>query len=124
MKNWHLSVPIFKNLLWGKNKMKKFPIRHKYHAKKTIRDGIRFDSKKEAEYYDMLQAKQAAGIVLFFLRQVPFHLPGQTTYRVDFQVFYREGYVEFIDVKGVETEVFKLKKRQVEALYPVEILVV
>lgn len=99
---------------------------HKYgvgpKAKRT-RGCFTFDSIAEARYYDGLCAGVKAGTVVFFLRQVPFHLPGNTVYRVDFQVFYADGTVAFVDVKGMETETFKIKKRQVEDLYPVTITV-
>ncbi len=39
-------------------------------------------------------------------------------------IFYADGRVRVVDVKGVETETFKLKKRQVEEIYPVEIEIV
>ncbi len=96
-------------------------IRHKFRANPTIRDGYRFQSKKEALYYDQLKLAQKAGVVLFFLRQVPFHFPGNVTYRVDFQVFYVDGLVEFIDVKGHRTKEYIAKKKMVEAMYPVTI---
>lgn len=97
------------------------PLRHKFSARPTVRDGIKFPSKLEAKRYDQLQLLKAAGEVLFFLRQVPFHLPGSTTYRLDFMVFWTDGHVSCEDSKGVATEVYKLKKRQVEQLYPVTI---
>ena len=96
-------------------------IRHKFNAKATVRDGIRFDSKKEAYYYDDLQLSVASGDILFFLRQVPFDLPGGVKYRVDFQIFCADYRVTFVDVKGFETAEFKMKKKMVEALFPVEI---
>ena len=99
-------------------------VRHKFHAKPTTTNNIKFASKAEAKYYRELLLRQKAGEVLFFLRQVPMHFPGGTVYRVDFQEFHADGTVHFVDVKGMETEVFKLKKREVEALYPVEIEVV
>ena len=95
--------------------------RHKYKAKKTVSDGIKFDSKKEAKYYDELKLRVMAGEVVFFLRQVPFHLPGSVTYRVDFQEFHSNGEVHFIDVKGFRTAGYIAKKKMVEDLYPVEI---
>lgn len=95
--------------------------RHKFGAVPTARAGQRFDSKKEARYFDALQSRQRAGEVVMFLRQVPFHLPGGVTYRVDFQEFHADGTVHFVDVKGMETATFKAKKRMVEASYPVEI---
>lgn len=96
-------------------------LRHKFNAKPTERDGIRFDSKKEARYYDDLKSLQKAGHIIFFLRQVPFDLPGNVRYRVDFQIFEADGTVRFVDVKGMQTPEFKMKKKQVETLYPVEI---
>lgn len=98
--------------------------RHKYHAKRTEYDGRNYDSKAEARYARMLNMRVKAGEVLFYLWQVPFHLPGGTKYVVDFQEFHADGTVHFIDVKGVETEAFKIKKREVEALYPLKIEVV
>lgn len=95
--------------------------KHKYNAKKTDVDGIRFDSKKEAKYYQELKLRQMAGEVVFFLRQVPFYLPGGVTYRVDFQEFHADGTVHFTDVKGMRTQSFIAKKKIVENLYPVEI---
>lgn len=98
-----------------------FTKRSKYGAKPTEVDGIRFDSKAEAAYYKRLKLRVESGEVLFFLRQAPFHLPGKTKYVVDFLEFLTDGSVRVVDVKGVETEVFKIKKRQVEALYPVTV---
>ena len=97
---------------------------NKYKAKITTRDGKKFASKLEADYYSKLKFWKKSGIVDFFLQQVPFHLPGNTKYVVDFQIFWSCGTVSFVDVKGVETAMFKLKKKQVEDLYPVEIEVV
>lgn len=98
--------------------------RSKYAAQPTEVDGIRFDSKAEARYYLELKARRAAGDVVYFLRQVSIHLPGRTRYVVDFLVFEASGRVRYIDVKGMETQTFRLKKRQVEELYPIEIEVV
>ena len=100
---------------------------HKFYAKPAKRawgDGseIRFQSKKEARYFDKLILAQRSGELVFFLRQVPFHLPGGVTYRVDFQEFWSDGAVRFVDVKGVRTSQYIDKKKQVEALYPVEII--
>ena len=96
-------------------------MKHKFHAKPTNRNGIRFDSKKEANYYDMLCLRQLAGDVVFFLRQVPFDLPGNTKYRVDFQVFRKNGDIDFVDVKGMRTKEFIRAKKQVESIYPITI---
>lgn len=99
----------------------KWSPRHKFHAKPTETDGIKFASKKEAAYYQQLKIRQKAGDVVFFLRQAPFHLPGGVKYVVDFIVFLADGTVEFLDVKGHKTESYKAKKRMVEAMYPITI---
>ncbi|MCP4652598.1 MAG: DUF1064 domain-containing protein [Candidatus Omnitrophica bacterium] len=96
-------------------------IRHKFNAKQTIRDGIKFPSKKEARYYDELKMKVEAGIVLFFLRQVPLHLPGGVTMRIDFLEFHTDGTAHFVDTKGVITANWRDKKKIAETLYPIEI---
>lgn len=96
-------------------------IRHKFGARKVERDGIKFDSKKEARRYDELKLLVRAGKVLFFLRQVPFDLPGGIKYRIDFLIFWADGTVTFEDVKGFRTKDFIMKKKMVEDLYPVEI---
>lgn len=86
-----------------------------------MEDGIVFASKAEAARYLELKTLRAGGAVRFFLRQVPFHLPGDTRYLLDFLVFWSDGHQSFEDVKGARTEVFKLKRRQVADLYGVEI---
>ncbi len=100
-------------------------MRHKYNAKPTVTHGIRFDSKRESQYYDNLLLRVRGGEVIVFLRQVPFHLPGRTRYVCDFLEFHSDNTVHFVDVKGMETQSFKAKKRMVEDLYaPIEIEVV
>lgn len=104
--------------------MKFRKVKHKFNAKATTKEGIRFDSKIEAAYYRKLKFLQDSGELLFFLRQVPLHLPGNTRLVIDFVEFWADGNVKFVDVKGVETEAFKLKKRQVEEIYPIELKIV
>jgi hypothetical protein len=100
----------------------KMGLRHKYNAVKTELDGIKFDSKKEANYYKALKIRKSSGHVIQFLRQVPFDLPGGVKYRVDFLEFWADGSVHWIDVKGMQTAEFKAKKKMVENLYaPIEI---
>jgi len=96
-------------------------IRHKFKAEPTVHDGIRFASKAEGRYYGELKLRQAAGDVLFFLMQVPFRLPGGVKYLLDFMVFNADGTIDCVDVKGMRTPMYKLKKKQVEAMYPIEI---
>jgi hypothetical protein len=97
-------------------------IRHKFKAKPQKVDGIHFASKKEAAYYHYLNKIVENGEVLFFLRQVPLHLPGGVKYVCDFVVFWENGEVTFEDVKGFRTEVYKIKKKMIESRYPIEII--
>ena len=101
--------------------MIKFYRWHKFKAKQTEIDGIKFPSKKQANYYQELKLRQKTGDIIFFLREVPFHLPGGVTYRCDFVIFNPEGSVSFIDVKGFRTKEYVIKKKQVEAIYTVTI---
>lgn len=99
-------------------------VKHKFHAQPCEKDNIKFPSKLEGRYYQQLKLREKAGEVLFFLRQVPFDLPGGIQYRIDFIVFLADGTVECIDCKGVDTPVSKMKIKQVEDLYPVDIKIV
>jgi len=98
--------------------------KHKFHAKRTERNGISFPSKMEAKYFDTLVSLKNSGQILFFLRQVPFQLAGNTRYYADFMVFYPEGDIEIVDIKGRDTPLSILKRKQVMDLYPVEIKVI
>lgn len=95
--------------------------RHKFNAVRCESDGVKFASKAEKSFYLKLKILQNAGEVLFFLMQVPLRLPGGTRYICDFVIFDSAGEVRFVDVKGMETDVFKIKKREIEAIYPITI---
>ncbi len=99
-------------------------IRHKFRAISTKIDTIHFASKKEAKYYQELKLKQKAGEILFFLRQVPFYLPGNVQHRIDFMEFRADGTVHFIDTKGYDTPTGKMKRKIVESLYPIIIEII
>ena len=100
-------------------------MKHKFNAVRTERHGLKFDSRAEAAYYDQLLLRKKAGEVVAVLTQVPFRLPGNSKYVVDFLVFEADGSVRFVDVKGAQKDTFRLKKRIVEELYaPIEIEVV
>lgn len=107
-----------------KFKKKKGPLTQKYNAKKTVIDGIIFASKLEAQGYARIKLGVEYGSISYFLRQIPFHLPGNVSYRCDFLVFMANGEVRYIDFKGFSTKEFILKRKMVEALYPVKIEVI
>ena len=94
---------------------------NKYNNKKTIVDGIKFDSEMESHYYLYLKhLKEIGEVVDFeiqptFLLQEGFNLNGKRiraiTYKADFKVIYKDGHEEVIDVKGKLTEEFKIKRK-------------
>lgn len=98
--------------------------RAKYNNKRVRVDGILFDSKLEADYYAALKLKLKAGLIRGFCRQPEFVLQEgfadrkPITYRADFIVFRKDGTAEIIDVKGMETEVFKMKRKLFQSRYP------
>lgn len=87
------------------------PSKHK--NKRTVVDGHNFASQAEAAYYLRLKQLRESGEVLAFLRQVPFDLPGRVRYLADFLVQYPDR-IEVVDVKGLETDLWKLKWRLLE----------
>lgn len=95
---------------------------NKYHNIRTEVDGLKFSSKKEARRYETLKLAKLGGVVLWFIRQPSFDLPGGIRYRADFLVVWDDGKVSVEDVKGMKTETYKLKKKQVEALYGIKIV--
>jgi len=96
-------------------------LKHKFRAIPTELDGIKFASRKEARRYRELRLLEKSGELLFFLRQVPFHLPANVKYVCDFLCFWKDDTVTIEDVKGIKTPLYVLKKKQVEAIYPIEI---
>jgi hypothetical protein len=104
--------------------------RNKYGAVKTTYDGVKYDSKKEAGYAAKLdQLKRcfnASEKVIGVRRQVPFPIVVEgkhiCTYKLDFLVTYADGRIEHVDVKGVRTGVYIIKKKCVEAIYKIEII--
>lgn len=93
-------------------------LRHKYNAVRTEVQGRKYASKAEARYAQQLHARKASGEVLGWLEQVPMHLPGGSKYVLDFLVFTASGEVQAIEVKGMETPVWKLKAKLVAESYP------
>ena len=104
---------------------------NKYNARKTEYNGMLFDSKKEADYcrqLDLLKKATGKDQVVSYQRQIPFKcmVGGKTitTYKLDFLVQYADR-TEYIDVKGCKKgcayQLFKLKKKLVEAIYGIRI---
>lgn len=97
--------------------------KHKFGAKPCKADGIHFPSKLERYCYESLKSLQKCGTILFFLRQVPFDIPGGHKHFVDFLIF-TPNQCHFVEAKGRDLAVGKLKREQVEDLYGIDIFVV
>lgn len=100
----------------------------KYRSVPTLIDDIRFDSKAEARFYGLLKLRIRAGEITGFDRQVPFPLivNGHLVchYKADFVLYKPDGSQEIIDVKGVQTPEFRLKRKLLKACYGHEIIIV
>lgn len=90
-------------------------------------DGIRFASKKEGEYYANLKNREKAGEVSGVALQRRFELFGPDgalicVYVADF-CFWDHIADRFrcIDVKGVETDVFKLKRKLMKSCLSIDV---
>lgn len=95
--------------------------RNKYGAQRTEVDGLKFDSKKEAMRWLELKKLEQVGAIQKLERQVsiPLHVAGVKvcTYRADF-MYEMDGAVIVEDAKGFQTDVFKLKWKIGQALFP------
>lgn len=98
----------------------------KYRNTPCLADGMRFDSKLERDRYLELKWLKSTGAVWWFIRQVPFHLPGGIVYRADFLVVWKRvnAHVTVEDVKGVMTRVSANKIRQVEEIYGIQVEII
>lgn len=121
--------------------------RSKYGNRKTVVDGITFDSKKEANRFRELQLLERAGKITALQRQVKYVLiptqrefsneiykkgahqghfkPGKVlekecSYIADF-AYIQDGAYVVEDTKGVRTEAYKIKRKLMLERYGVQI---
>ena len=86
----------------------------KYGNKVTETNGLMFDSKKEARFFLQLQQDPT---VKSIQTQVVFELiPKQKgeracSYKADFVVEYHDGRTVVYDVKGMKTDVYRIKRK-------------
>jgi hypothetical protein len=109
------------SLVWPGDATNKFNVAPK--ADRTDAEGTVYASKAELVFGGHLEIQRRAGIVAAFFRQVPFDLKSSNgtvicRYVADFDVRYADGRRVLYDVKGVATEMFKLKRKWMRAEYP------
>lgn len=100
------------------------PKKHKFNAKATTVDGVRFDSKAEAKRWGELKLLNQAGTIRGLVRQQEriIWVNGVLIcrYRSDFE-YYENGELVVEDVKGVKTPDYRIKKLLMEAVYGIKI---
>lgn len=98
----------------------------KYRAKKTEIDGIKFDSKKEAKRYIALKELEKKGNIEKltlqprFLLQEGFRKNGKAYRKIEYVadfMYEQDGKLIVEDVKGIKTDVYKLKQKLFEKRY-------
>lgn len=93
----------------------------KYHNRKTVIDGIKFDSKKEANRYVELKLMEKAGVIHSLHLQPSFILQEAFTdytgkkhraikYKADFE-YIENDKLTVEDVKGFKTKEYRLKAK-------------
>ena len=98
----------------------------KYRNIKVELNGIHFDSKKEAAQYKKYLLLKKVGEITDFQMQVRYDLAINGVklgfYKADFVVTWKSGLVRVVDVKGIRTPVYILKRKLMLAIWGIKIL--
>ena len=85
-------------------------------------NGVVYHSKAEARYAAELDILKKAGVITEWWRQIPFGIKVQGRWIcdvvVDFKILDRKEYAYYVEIKGHETEVYRLKRDLLLACYP------
>lgn len=94
----------------------------KYGSRRTLYGGIEYHSKKEADYAAELDLRIRAGDIKRWGRQVPIPLEVEgvrvALYLMDFEIWHLNGSIEWVEVKGYQTDLWKLKWKMLQAMLP------
>lgn len=99
---------------------------NKYNARKTIYDGVRYDSQLEANQAAELDLRKRAGDILDWDRQYKIETWCYTadgrkafkvTHKVDFRVTHKDGSFELLETKGVETTDYRWRRKFLEHVW-------
>lgn len=102
---------------------------NKYHNIKVSVDGYTFDSIAESRRYEQLKLLERAKAITDLKRQVKFVLIDKSkygrevSYIADF-TYYEQNRLVVEDVKGIKTDIFKLKARLFAERYGFEIKII
>ncbi len=93
----------------------------KYGNVKKIYNNRSYMSKKEAAYAQELDLRIKAHDIKSWKPQVKIDLQSNgyhiCNYYIDFEITHNDDLIEFVEVKGFETEVWRLKWKLLESLY-------
>ncbi len=94
----------------------------KYRNIRTEYRGVKYASRREADYAAELDLRLRAGDIKGWRRQVriPLHVHGKhiADYICDFEIQHKNGELEYAEVKGHATDTFLLKWKLFEACWP------
>lgn len=97
----------------------------KYGNKPVVIDGIRFASGREGRRYSTLKLLERAGEIQGLTLQPRYPIKINDvlvcTYLADFAYRDKSGELVVEDAKGFRTDVYRLKKKMVEAAYGIKI---
>ena len=101
---------------------------NKYRNKRTELDGVMYDSKKESLHIRQLKILQAHGKITELKTQVKFFFDGlvydsgrTAAYWADATYVDSEGEYHVIDVKGIRTPAYKIKKALMWKWFKIEV---
>lgn len=92
---------------------------NKYRSISTQYNGITYHSKFEAGYAQELDLRVKAKDILSWSRQIPVDIVINgikiCRYYVDFLINHHDGSKELVEIKGFETDLWRIKRRLLEA---------
>lgn len=105
--------------------------RNKYNNLPTVVDEIKFHSKKESVRYSELKLEENAGLITDLQLQKPYQLiepliingkrHRAIMYYADFTYIDEDGNFIVEDVKGMITDIFKIKYRLMKSVHNIDI---
>ena len=95
--------------------------KNKFNAKSSVYNGTYYHSQAEAGYAKTLDTLIKGGKVIKWERQIPIDLIVNDIkicrYYCDFKVWWTDGRITLEEVKGYETDIYRFKRRLLEAVY-------
>jgi hypothetical protein len=102
----------------------------KYGNMDTEYNGVVYDSKKEAQYAYTLDRLLYGKFISKWERQIRYNLAVNgvkiCAYVLDFKVYHLDGYIEYVDIKGMKKgaayQMFKVKQKLMLAILGIDVI--